>query len=248
MNRMDNLIMANFKLIKRDIIYMILIILTTGMAIWMDYAAGIILIPLMAGMLFMEFKICKRLFYDSIFAESAYLYNSLPVSAEEIVVSRIAVILFSVVIMDVAGMIFLMVNAYFFASKLSDLSALEQVIEYIREMFPMNLEDKTSLGVALMFLRMVSSPTARLSVAFLGVCAYQILSSRKNGEVLKHAAVIAAALFFLFSEEALGAILSFFGITGYIESSVIVVIAMVLVIAAAGAGCIKFLKNHYDVR
>lgn len=90
MNGLDKMIKANLLMIKNELI--VYLALSAICEIFVVSTLMIVLfVPLIyiVMLLVIQYRIYKKLFYTSVFGEGAYLYNAFPVSAEEMVQSKV---------------------------------------------------------------------------------------------------------------------------------------------------------------
>lgn len=93
MNSLDKWIKANFLLIKEEIVTYLVFSVVTGFFIVIPTMFGLFA-PLiyMIVLLIIQYRIYKKLFYTSVYGDGAVLYNSFPVSVEEMVQGKVIVI------------------------------------------------------------------------------------------------------------------------------------------------------------
>jgi len=166
-NLMDQYIKANFKLMENEL-GIACVAAGCGFALLSSFVGILLLLPLLAVSIYFFFKAMRKLFYDSIYGKSAYLFQSLPVSPSQLVSCKIFA----------AGLSFLLLSAVMVGAGLVIAlfqSGIRAYVDGLMQDFVDQgaVTEQLPLILAAEFLAVCTASFRDGAVYFLGVITYQ---------------------------------------------------------------------------
>lgn len=135
-----------------------------------------ILLPLTLAVTYFSYKVYRKLFYDSLYGESASLFLALPVSMRDMVRAKIFVAGAGSLIVQVAFSLVAICSAFMLVSSMSPMKFMEIALQNLRAEGA--AEGQLSWIAALAVLKMLLSVFCQSAVIMTAVCAYQYLLGR----------------------------------------------------------------------
>lgn len=168
-NNLDKCIRMNFKMVENEIAIASTMAIIMAFCLATLWLAVLSLIPLIVTAVYMV-KMYKKLFYTSVYGETAATYQSLPASAAEMTAAKIFVAGLGSLISTLAYIIVLVILLFNYGSSL-----MRDII---------NLLDMGDLSYTLPLgvLNVVIAAFAQSALIFLAVAAYNsVINERKKG-------------------------------------------------------------------
>jgi len=240
-NNLDKCIRVNFKMVDNEIAAascMSLFVVFCIMTLWLLVLA---IVPLIVTFVYL-FKMYKKLFYTSVYGETAVTYQSMPASAAEMTAAKIFVAGIGNIICVVTYIV--VIAAFLFFLGGSSLSGLIANIQKI-------VTDLSADGgiaaytLVLAMVALIASTFMQSALIFLAVVAYQsVVREEKKG--LYRFLIITGAYVINQLLGRSGTLLEKLGIDSLIIPAVIGIVLSIVVMVLCYRKTVKLLEEKYE--
>ncbi len=189
-NCLDDVIKADFKLVNGELggacalAALIPFILVT-------FYMAVLIVPAGIGIFYCLAKVCQKLFYDSVFGKSAGLYQALPVSHSDRVISKIfTAAVCQMIPLAVMVVSFFLANILLGNNPLDGTNLFTDIVNGLIEEGMAAMEISVTLSAALLLI--IASLLTFVSAVFCAVTFYQSQPDTRHAGIRK-AGIIAVA-------------------------------------------------------
>lgn len=237
---LDKCIKTNFKMVENEIA----IACTMALVLVFSFINLFIVIfspvPMIISLVFL-YKMCKKVFYTSVFGETAATYQSLPVSTHEVVAAKIFVAGLGIFAADLS--MFLVLAAVL--GKLGGVSASD-LMGALVILGGGAAVTQVSIALPLEFLVLVATCFCQSGIIFLAVAAYNTMggkSRRGLGGILAYLGPLAANYVMMRS----GEILSLLGISYGLWFPILKIVILAVILVFVYRRTVKMLEERYEL-
>ena len=231
-NNLDKCIRMNFKMVENEIAIASTMAIIMAFCLATLWLAVLSLIPLIVTAVYMV-KMYKKLFYTSVYGETAATYQSLPASAAEMTAAKIFVAGLGNLISTLAYIIVLVILLFNYGSSL-----MRDII---------NLLDMGDLSYTLPLgvLNVVIAAFAQSALIFLAVAAYNSVKNKSRKGMYRFLIIFAAYAVNLLLANS-GSLLEKLGIESLMIPSVVGIALGLAVMVVCFRSTVKFMEERYD--
>ena len=231
-NNLDKCIRMNFKMVDNEIAIAATMAVLMAFCLATLWLAVLCLIPIIVTAVY-TFKMYKKLFYTSVYGETAATYQSLPASAAEMTAAKIFVAGLGSIISTLAYIIVFVVLLFNYGSSL-----MRDIVDLL-DMG--NLTYTLPLGV----LSVVIAAFAQSALIFLAVAAYNSVVRERRKGLYRFLIVIAAYCVNLLLGNS-GRLLEKLGIESLVIPSVVGIVLGIAVMVLCYRRTVKLMEERYE--
>lgn len=231
-NNLDKCIRMNFKMVENEIAIASTMAIIMAFCLATLWLAVLSLIPLIVTAVYMV-KMYKKLFYTSVYGETAGTYQSLPASAAEMTAAKIFVAGLGSLISTLAYIIVLVILLFNYGSSL-----MRDII---------NLLDVGDLSYTLPLgvLNVVIAAFAQSALVYLAVAAYNSVKNEHKKGMYRFLIIFAAYAVNLLLANS-GSLLEKLGIENLMIPSVVGIALGLAVMVVCFRKTVEFMEERYD--
>lgn len=240
-NILDRYIKANFKLIENEL-GIACVAMGAAFLLLGTYLGALPFLPLLGGAAYLTYKLMKKLCYESIYGNGAYLFQSLPVTPVQLVTCKIFTAGLSLLLI-LAVVLFALVLAALFNTHPG--AFVDKFMQHFLDRGA--AAEQLSMILAAEFLVMVISCFRGGAVILLGVITYQSMPQHHHRWYMKLLVLMEMMAIQALCGEAVEGLFTVAGFSYTLAQPLIQLVLEILVVAAAAKTSIRLVEKKYKV-